>query len=53
MDNLDVRLPVDARTKSIFKDKRRTTHMKQEMTVDSRRVHREIIEYWSRITIRA
>jgi hypothetical protein len=28
-------------------------HMKEEMTVDSRKVHREIIGYWSQITIRA
>ena len=53
MDNLGVRLPVDAGTKSIIKDKRLTSHMKQEMTVDSRKVHREIIGYWSQITIRA
>jgi hypothetical protein len=33
MDNLGVRLPVDGGTKSIIKDKRLTSHMKQEMTL--------------------
>jgi hypothetical protein len=53
MDNLGVRLPVDATAKSKFKSEGLTSHMKEEMTVDSRKVHREIIGYWSQITIRA
>ena len=53
MDNLGVRLPVDATAKSKFKAKVLTSQMKEEMTVDSRKVHREIIGYWSQITIRA
>jgi hypothetical protein len=43
MDNPGVRLPVDATAKSKFKAKGLTSHMKEEMTVDSRKVHREII----------
>ena len=43
MDNLGVRHPVDATTKSKFKAKGLTSHMKKEMTVDSRKVHREIV----------
>ena len=53
MDNLGVRLPVDATAKSKFKAKGLTSQMKEEMTVDSRKVHHEIIGYWSQITIRA
>jgi hypothetical protein len=53
MDNLDVRLPVDATTKSKFKDERAHESYETRNDFDSRRVHREIIEYWSRITIRA
>jgi hypothetical protein len=53
MDNLGVRLAVDATAKSKFKSERLTSHMKEEMTVDSRKVHREIIGYGSQITIRA
>ena len=53
MDNPGVRLPVDATAKSNSKAKGLTSHMKEEMTVDSRKVHREIIGYWSQITIRA
>ena len=53
MDNLGVRLPVDATAKSKFKSERPHESLKEEMTVDSRKVHREIIGYWSQITIRA
>lgn len=41
MDNLGVRLPVDATTKSKFKAKGLTSQMKEEIPVDSRKVHRE------------
>ena len=53
MDNLGVRLPVDATTKSKFKAKGLTSQMKKEIPVDSRKVQREIMAYWSQITIRA
>ena len=53
MDNLGVRLPVDTTTKSKFKAKGLTSQMKEEIPVDSRKVHREIIGYWSQVTIRA
>ena len=43
MDNLGVRLPVDATAKSKFKSATPPeSHMKEEMTVDSRKVHREL-----------
>lgn len=48
MDNLGVRLPVDATAKSKFKSERpheSYERRKEEMTVDSRKVHREIIGY--------
>jgi hypothetical protein len=53
MDNPGVRLPVDATVNRNSKAKSLTSHMKEEMTVDSRKVHREIIGYWSQETIRA
>jgi hypothetical protein len=53
MDNLGVRLPVDAQLNRNSKVQGLTSHMKEEMTVDSRKVHRKIIGYWSQITIRA
>ena len=37
MDNLGVRLPVDARAKSKFKAQGLTSHMKEKMTVGSRK----------------
>ena len=42
MDNLGVRLPVNRNSKA----QGLTSHMKEEMTVGSRKVHREIIGYW-------
>jgi hypothetical protein len=53
MDNLGVRLPVDATTKSKFKSERPHESYERRNDRESRKVHREIIGYWSQITIRA
>jgi hypothetical protein len=45
MDNLGVPLNRNAKAKGL------TSHRKEEMTIDSRKVHREIIGYGSQITI--
>jgi hypothetical protein len=52
MDNPGARLPVDATAKSKIESERAHDSTKEEMTVDSRKVHRESIGYWSQITIR-